>query len=319
MHQKAFGIGIAFTLAIAAYFIAPLIPYVNGVLLALALGILIANLNILPSASHAGIAFSSKKVLEWAIIFMGFGIQFSEISAAGLTPIIIIISVIGIVLIIGAKQSIKFPSNTVVNELITFGTAICGTSAVAALAPKISASKSCTGVAIAVVNLYGLIGMIVIPLLFVYWMPANQIALLLGSTLHGVGNVTGAAYSINTEIGNLALTFKLTRVALLAPALIIFSSLLKSKAGGKSTLSIPYYVIGFVLTSVIASVYSPTGDELMYAQNLGGFLMIMAMGAIGMQISITDILTQGKSALKWGAIIFGIQVAVATLLTLLFF
>lgn len=317
MRNNLLGIIFSFILAAIAWYTAPFIPYVNGVLFALIVGILLANFRVLPASSAEGIGFSSKKILEWAIIFMGFGIQFSEIASAGLNPLIVIIAVIIVSLLFGAWQSKKFPSDTVANELITFGTAICGTSAVAALAPKINATKNCVGVSIAVVNLYGLVGMIVLPLVLVYLLPEQQLALILGSTLHGVGNVTGAGYSISTEVGNLALTFKLTRVALLAPALILFGSLLHSKSTGKSAWSIPYYVIGFVVTSVIASVYSPSGDELEYAQSLGNFLMVMAMGAIGMQITFTDILAQGKSALKWGALIFVIQVVAATILAML--
>ena len=219
------GIILSVILGLLALFIAPYIPMANAIIIALLLGIVLSNIFKIPDSFNKGITFSSKYILEFGIIFLGFGIRFQDIQNLGWQVVIILILSIIIILLATLFLSKLFTCRTSTGYLIGFGTAICGSSAIAALAPKISKDKSDVGIAIAVVNLLGLLGMIAFPFLVTEQMLPDKVALLIGATLHGVSNVAGAGYAINEHIGDLAITIKLGRVALLAPAIIFFNFL----------------------------------------------------------------------------------------------
>ncbi len=316
MKQLLPGIIISVLLGVIAMAVAPYIPMVNSIVLALFIGILITNSFTLSERLDRGIHFSGKTLLEWAIIFLGFGISFSDITSVGLFRVGILAATIIAILLLTFFIT-KKDSRSKTRFLIGFGTAICGSSAIAALAPKIGAAKSETGISIAVINLMGLIGMLGIPLVFSQTMADDIAALLIGGSLHGVANVAGAGYAMNEAIGDLSLTIKLARVALLAPSLIFFNMLINNSASTKENLKLPYYIIGFIGASTIVSVFELPMALIETFRGTGKFLLSASMAAIGLNIQFNQLLKEGKSAMKFGAFIFGAQLVIIGILSLL--
>ena len=304
------GIFLSVLLGVFALLVAPYIPMLNAIILALLLGIIIANVFTLSSSFDKGIAFSSKYLLEIAIIFLGFGIRFQDIANLGWQLVVILILTITIVLFATIYLAKIFTCRTSTGYLVGFGTAICGSSAIAALAPKISENKKDAGIAIAVVNLLGLVGMIAFPLLFTEKMIAEKLALVIGGSLHGVSNVAGAGYAINEHIGDLAITIKLGRVALLAPAMIFFNFLINKNASFRSNLKLPYYIVGFILASALVTFLSFPSDLLSSFRWIGNALLTISMAAIGLNIHFNHLYKEGKVALGFGAVIFIIMIIV---------
>lgn len=315
MKSNIPGISFSFLIGIIAYLIAPFIPMVNSIVLALLMGMIYTNAASIPQKWENGIHFSSKNLLEIAIIFLGFGISFQDI--AGLGWQIIAILSLGILIVLLSTYFIvkKFNIHNSCGFLIGFGTAICGSSAIAALAPKIKAGKSETGISIAVINLYGFIGMIALPIIFSYDVIMEAAALIIGGTLHGVSNVAGAGYALGETIGNHSLTIKLGRVALLAPALIFFNFLINRNASIKENLKLPYYIVGFILTSSTITFFQLPVDLINIFKIIGKALLTISMAAIGLNIQFKHLYTQGKNALGFGALIFLIQILVTSILT----
>lgn len=314
--MKANFSGILFSgfIGILSFIIAPYIALVNSIVLALFVGILVTNIIRIPDYLNSGINFSSKNVLEYAIILLGFGVSFQDIGNVGWSTLIIIILTITTVLTITFIYSKNKENHRDCGYLIGFGTAICGSSAIAALAPKINANKEEIGISIAVINLFGLMGMVAIPLLLNPSINIEWVGLFIGGTLHGVSNVAGAGYAMGETIGDLALTIKLGRVALLAPGLIFFNFLVNKSASIKENLKLPYYIIGFIGATTIVSLFNlPT--EIIDVFRLGGkVLLTISMAAIGLSIKFTTLLNQGKVAIRFGAIIFAIQIIIVGLL-----
>ncbi|MGB1004558.1 MAG: YeiH family protein [Salibacteraceae bacterium] len=314
--MKANFSGILFSgfIGILSFIIAPYIAFINSIVLALFVGILVTNIIRIPDYLNSGINFSSKNVLEYAIILLGFGVSFQDIGNVGWSTLIIIILTITTVLTITFIYSKNKENHRDCGYLIGFGTAICGSSAIAALAPKINANKEEIGISIAVINLFGLLGMVAIPLLLNPSINIEWIGLFIGGTLHGVSNVAGAGYAMGETIGDLALTIKLGRVALLAPGLIFFNFLVNKSASIKENLKLPYYIIGFIGATTIVSLFNlPT--EIIDVFRLGGkVLLTISMAAIGLSIKFTTLLNQGKVAIRFGAIIFAIQIIIVGLL-----
>ena len=310
MQTKLAGILFSFIIGITAFMVAPLVPMANSVVLALLLGIIITNLVTLPNSFNDGVKFSSKNLLETAIIFLGFGISFQDIASIGYQIGLILVVTILLVLVATFYLSKMFSCRASTGYLVGFGTAICGSSAIAALAPKIAEDKKQAGIAIAVVNLLGLVGMVAFPLIFSEDMVFDTAALLIGGTLHGVSNVAGAGYAMDEVIGDLAITIKLGRVALLAPALIFFNFLINKHASIKDNLKLPYYIVGFILATGTVTFFNIPPNIIDIFRTIGKVLLTVSMAAIGLNIRFTELYSEGKVALGFGVVIFVIQVAI---------
>lgn len=313
------GIFLSVFLGIIAWLTAPFIPMLNSIVIALLLGIILANVLSLPKEWDNGISFSSKYFLEVAIIFLGFGISFHDIANLGWQVIVILIVAIISVLIATIYLAKLFTCRDSTGYLIGFGTAICGSSAIAALAPKIAKNKNDAGIAVAVVNLLGLIAMLAFPLILSEGMLEDKAALLIGATLQGVSNVAGAGYAMNETIGDLAITIKLGRVALLAPAMIFFNFLVNKDASFKENLKLPYYIIGFILASTIVTFFSLPEDLISSMRWIGKILLTISMAAIGLNIHFTQLYKDGRIALGFGAVIFAIMIVVVIVLNYLLY
>ncbi len=305
--------GVILTLAIAvgAMFLGDWLG-MNTILLALILGILIGNIVSLPLSWDAGIKTSSGLFLEFAIILMAFSIDYGSFLKLGWETILIVLVTMALVLITTVWLGKKMNCPSSAGLLVGFGTAICGSTAIAALAPSVSEDKSDIGIAMAVVNLYGLLGMIFIPLLTAEWLTDVQNSVLIGASLHSVGNVAGAGFAMSDTIGEIAVTVKLGRVALLTPALLIFTQFTGkgTKTSKKGRLNLPYYLVAFILISVAVSIFPIPTDILLYSKESSNFLLATAMAAIGLKLSFKTLLASGKKGLVFGAILFAVQLVV---------
>ncbi|MDA9952214.1 putative sulfate exporter family transporter [Chitinophagales bacterium] len=323
LKDNFWGIFLSAALGVAAYFLAPLVPYINGIILAFLLAVVIGNIWPLGQRFKKGITFSSATLLEFAIIFLAFSISFQSIAILGwqkflFVLIIVIISLVATLLI--AKRINREDSTS---WLVGFGTAICGSSAIAALAPIISKNKEDAGIAIAVVNLLGSIGMVLLPFtLKAIFEDAGNVGFIIGATLQSVGNVAGAGYGLSQEIGDSALTVKLARVALLTPAVVFFSFMANrsQKSTKKQFISfkLPYYLWLFILITIVNSVLVIPGEILDVLKSVGKIFLTISMAAIGLKVSFKTLWESGKMAVGFGTIIFLIQIIAAIGLILAF-
>jgi uncharacterized integral membrane protein (TIGR00698 family) len=308
--------GILFAAGIAAgsIFLSDRIGF-NDVLLALIIGIAIGNVVKLPKSFNSGIKTSSGLILELAIVLMAFSIDYKSFIELGWQTIVIIVATMTIVLIATAQLAkvLKCPGST--GWLVGFGTAICGSSAIAALAPSVTKDKSDIGISLAVVNLFGLIGMVAIPFITANLLTNVENGILIGASLHSMGNVAGAGFGMSNDIGELAVTVKLGRIAMLTPALLIFRSFLKNKRKEvEIPTKLPWYLIAFIVISIAVS-FVPLQSELKDGIKFTStFFLAIAMAAIGLRMSFKTLLGSGKKGLIFGAILFAIQLIVIVVL-----
>lgn len=317
--KKAYGILLSFGLAGAAIVLSKLIGF-NEVLLALILGIILGNVVKLPSGFESGIKFSSGRVLELAIVLMAFGINYSSFIKLGWQSIVLVVIMMAGVLLLSVQlaKKLKCPGST--GLLVGFGTAICGSSAIAALSPKITKDGGDIGIALAVVNLYGLLGMILIPLITQDFLTDMENGILLGSSLHSVGNVAGAGFTVNEAVGQIAITIKMGRVALLTPALLLFGYFLSNKKGGtKRKASLPWYLLAFIVISILVSFFKLPDSLLGSIKWTSSLFLSTAMAAIGLKMSFKSLASAGKKGLIFGGLIFAVQLAIIAILMVVLF
>jgi len=310
---KTYFNGIVFTtiIALIALVTTHYFTFLNSILLGLLLGIIIGNLFKIRPDFNPGISFVSTKGLEFSIIFLAFGINYTHMGKLGWESFLIIGIVVFVVLIATVFLAKKMNCPGSVGWLVGFGTAICGSSAIAALAPSVSKNKEDVGVAMAVVNLYGVLGMLVLPIfLTAFSFSTLESSMLLGGTLHSVGNVAGAAFGLTPEIGEQALTIKLARVALLSPGLIFFSYLTQrdSKKNWKQYFQLPWYLWGFITITILVSLLNLPKQYIEFSSVIGRVLLTFAMIAIGLKVSFKSLLQSGKRGMVFGFLMFMIQI-----------
>ena len=311
--ENSKGIVFAALIGIVSLIIGQYSPaFLNSVMWALFIGVALRNLVNIPQDWESGIAFASAKMLELSIVFLAFGINYGQIAGLGLGSFVAISITVLVVLIATFFMSKKFNCPTNTGLLVGFGTAICGSSAIAALAPSLkNGEKEDVAIAMAVVNLIGTVGMLVMPFMLLRLMWSDtQMGFLVGASLHSVGNVAGAGFALGKEAGDIAITVKLARVALLTPGLFLMNYLSNrhSGLGEKTKFQLPWYLIGFLLISLLHSFVAIPQEVSKSATFTGNVILTIAMAGIGLKVSFKKLLQAGKRGLRFGVVIFIIQV-----------
>ena len=273
------------------------------------MGIIIGNSISISFNFIQGIKWSSSHFLEFAIVFLAFGINYQVLLNLGWQSIaVVVLSMISLLFFTRVLAiKLKCPGST--GWLIGFGTGICGSAAIAALAPGVSKDKSDIGIALAVVNLLGLVGMIGFPMLIpIFELSDAQAALLIGGSLHSMGNVAGAGMAIGGEIGEMAIAIKLGRIALLTPALLFFRFLLnkgnRASSAENVKLTLPWYLWAFIAISVITTLVVLPSSLISFSKSFSNILLAAALGAIGLGVNFKSLLQNGKKGMLFGTIIF---------------
>lgn len=281
----------------------------------LILGVVVGNLFKVPSSWSVGIQLAAGKGLEIALLFLAFGINFSYIGSLGpgifISLILSVFAVLGVTYLLVKFGPLKH--NAEETYLVGFGTAICGSAAVAAAAPVVGGNKQGSiGISLAVINLLGTVGMLGIPLILSkIGAESNESAFIIGGSLHSVANVAGAGFFMDELTAKSAITIKLARVALLSPAIIAFGYFTsKNSNQGFKRLKLPWYLIGFILISLFVSIVQLPDYILSGAEQGGKWFLTAAMVAIGLKISVLQLIKTGKSAILFGLLIYLIQLLI---------
>jgi uncharacterized integral membrane protein (TIGR00698 family) len=307
MQKELKGILLSVAIGALAIPLAAVFGSSNIILAGLILGIVVGNLVKLPEAFDSGISFTGSKLLEISIVFLAFSINFNQIAAIGSMNFILLAIGILLLLFLTIYLSKKLDCPSSAGWLIGFGTAICGSSAIAALSTSIKKEKEDVGMAMAVVNLLGSVGMLALPFAFQYLNLSNeQMGFLIGGSLHSVGNVAGAGYSISKEVGDTAITIKLARVALLTPYLILFKFMLNRESIGnwREHFKLPWYLILFIIITIVSSFVSIPETVVSIAEQTGKYILTVAMAAIGLKVSFKKLISIGKKGIIFGLVLF---------------
>lgn len=271
--------GVVFALIIAcpAWFLGKQFEVIGGPVFAILFGMILAL--IVPSKTAeplvAGVKFTSKKVLQWAVILLGFGLNLAQIAKVGATSLPIIVSTIATALIVAYVLARALHIPTKIATLVGVGSSICGGSAIAATAPVIDADDEEIAQAISVIFLFNVIAALVFPTLGGMLGLTNQgFGLFAGTAVNDTSSVTAAAAAWDgmhpgSNALDTATIVKLTRTMAIIPitlVLAIYNARQAKRAAEKNR----------VLASSNASA-APSGDleaeveELEAEATEGGF------------------------------------------------
>ena len=328
MNKFILGILLCLAIAVPSWLLVMFVPaleVIGAPVIAIIVGMILSLIIKKKDAFTYGIAFTSKKILQYAVILLGFGLNLATIGKVGLTSLPIIISTIATSLIVAFAmyKLLKVPSKTA--TLIGVGSSICGGSAIAATAPVIDADDEEIAQSISVIFLFNVIAALIFPTLGGFLgMTDNGFALFAGTAVNDTSSVTAAASTWDSMHGtgsmvlDSATIVKLTRTLAIIPITLVlaFVRMRKEKSGNtgsKTKVSLkkifPMFILYFVLASVITTIATSvlTGQALEVANNIFGFLkqlskffIVMAMAAIGLNTNIVKLVKTGGKPILLG-------------------
>lgn len=332
ISKNGLGILLCAVIAAAAAFLSRLsiggfsFEIIGAPVFAILIGMAIAF--ILPATAEnekvgSGIKFTSKKILQWAVIILGFSLDLGTIAKVGQKSLPVIISTITASLAVAyiMMKIIKIDKKTAC--LIGVGSSICGGSAIAATAPVINADDEDVARAISVIFLFNVIAALIFPTLgHAIGFGSEGFAVFAGTAVNDTSSVTAAAstaegiYGVDGILSS-AVTVKLTRTLAIIPITLALALYRARKAkssdkGGEYSLKsiFPFFILFFVLASVITTAVGAmpnSGFTSFYntyfisaAKWLAKFFISMAMCAIGLNTNIVSLIKNGKKPIFLG-------------------
>lgn len=303
--------GILFSALIAAcaYFLGKKFPVIGGPVFGILFGIILNNFNR-PESFEAGIKFTSKKVLQLAVVLLGFGLNLGEIIVVGKSSLLIILSTISTALIIAFAAAKVLNIDSDIATLVGVGSSICGGSAIAATAPVINAKDEDIATSISVIFLFNIIAALIFPTLGVkLGMTHTGFGMWAGTAINDTSSVVAASGTWSTMFNddtalNYATIVKLTRTLAIIPITLVLG-IIKSKDSVEKVnplKAFPTFILFFLLASIITTLLPLPETFLSSMKFLSKFFIIMAMSAIGLNTDIKKLISQGGKAIVEGAL-----------------
>lgn len=324
------GFLIAILIAIIANFLESLFPIhiIGGSVIALFIGMII-NSFYKPAFLAAGLKFTSKKILKFAIILLGASLSIKTILTVGKMSLIVMIFTLltcfGGGYLIGKALGLNWK----LSNLISAGTGICGGSAIAAISPVIEAEDRDVAYAMSATFLFDIAMIVLFPIMG-KWLGLSDMAygLWAGTAVNDTSSVVAAGFAFSEAAGNFATMVKLTRTLSIIPVVIIFAFInirVKKKQSKLITstseqnickkvniLSLfPWFIVGFIFLAIINSFGFIPNAVSITAKELSKFLMVTSLAAIGLNTSFKDMRKSGIAPMVHGFIISLLVVIVA--------
>ena len=266
-----------------------------------------------------GISYTSKKILQAAVVLLGFGLNLATVGKVGMTSLPIIISTIATSLIVAyiVFRLFKVPSK--VATLIGVGSSICGGSAIAATAPVIKADDEEIAQSISVVFLFNVVAALIFPTLGdAIGLTDAGFGLFAGTAINDTSSVTAASSVWDTLHGTggrvleYATIVKLTRTLAIIPITLVLALIqakkkkTEDKTGNSFSLKsvFPMFILWFIVASIITTVCISLGVEASVfspLKDLSKFFIIMAMAAIGLGTNVVKLIKNGGKPILLGA------------------
>ncbi len=318
IKQLGPGLLLCLALAVPCWLLGKAFPIVGGPVFAILAGMIVTLFYRNKAGTQAGIVYTSKNILQYAVILLGFGLNLSEIAKVGATSLPIIISTISTSLIVSFAlyKLLNMPAN--ISTLIGVGSSICGGSAIAATAPVIGADDEEIAQSISVIFLFNILAALIFPTLGGALGLSNEgFGLFAGTAVNDTSSVTAAASAWDgmhpgANTLDQATIVKLTRTLAIIPitlVLAIWRTAKVKRAGGaqENGFSLkkvfPFFIIFFVLASVITTAATSAGVTASAFQpfkELSKFFIIMAMGAIGLNTDLVKLVRTGGKPIFMG-------------------
>jgi uncharacterized integral membrane protein (TIGR00698 family) len=281
--------------------------------IALVLGLIVANL-----FGHPFLEMNHKAtnyLLQFSVVGLGFGMNVHSAVSAGKEGFLFTIISIVSTLVLGTFLGKWFKTEKKTSHLISCGTAICGGSAIAAIAPVIKSNEKQTSVALGVIFILNSVALFLFPAVG-DWLDLTQkeFGLWCAIAIHDTSSVVGAASKYGPEALQIATTVKLARALWIIPVALITAFIFKNKSG---KIKIPYF-IGLFILAMIANTYLPqmasVTPHLVSISKIG---LTVTLFLIGAGLNRTVLKSVGLKPLAQGTLLWTF-IAIATLISIIY-
>jgi uncharacterized integral membrane protein (TIGR00698 family) len=282
--------------------------------IALLLGLVVANLS-----GHPFLHLNHKAtniLLQVSVVGLGFGMNVHSAVAAGKEGFLFTVGSIIVTIVLGTLLGKWLNIQKKTSHLISCGTAICGGSAIAAIAPVIQSDEKQTSVALGVIFILNSVALFVFPIVG-HWLQLSQndFGLWCAIAIHDTSSVVGAANKYGAEALQVATTVKLARALWIIPVALITAVVFKNKS---SKVKIPYFIGLFILAMVCNTYFSPIATVAPYLVSIAKTGLTVTLFLIGAGLNRSVLKSVGLLPLLQGVLLWGF-IAIGTLLVILYF
>ncbi|MBB5684834.1 YeiH family protein [Sphingobium boeckii] len=265
-----------------------------ALLLGIGVALLPGTIWVAPAAKVA-----SRTLLRWGIVLLGSTINFAIIRDIGTTGVLVTVVALYATLLMGILLGRAIgidPRNTLLGSI---GVAICGATAIMAVAAVVKRDDQKEGAVaylIGLTTLAGSIEMLLLPVLaHLMGLSPHSTGIFLGAALHDLGQAAGAGYGVSAEVGSIAVATKLLRVACLAPTVILISRIAtkqQDRSGPKLAI-VPWYLVGFVAMMIARALGILPEVLVENAMIISQACIVASLIALGTMISFNDVMKSG--------------------------
>lgn len=318
IRQNWKGLLLCLLLAVPASLLGKQFPIIGGPVFAILGGMTFAPFVKKKESFAPGVKYTSKKILQYAVVLLGFGMNLKVVMETGKQSLPIIICTITVSLVIAyvLHRVLRIPAK--ISTLVGVGSSICGGSAIAATAPVIDADEEEVAQAISVIFLFNILAALIFPALGgalgFSTTSGEAFGVFAGTAVNDTSSVTAAStwdslYNLGSQTLDKAVTVKLTRTLAIIPITLVLAFIRARKAeekeGDKVSLKqvFPFFILFFIGASVITTIATAVGvpaEVFVPLKDLSKFFIIMAMAAIGFNTDIVKLIKSGGRPILLG-------------------
>lgn len=313
------GMLLCLIIAVFAWIMGRQFPIIGGAVISIITGMIVTVFFKEKRDFEAGIKFTSKKILQWAVVLLGFGLNLGVILDTGVQSLPIIVCTIATSLVIAYIVSKAIGTPAKISTLVGVGSSICGGSAIAATAPVIEADDEEVAQAISVIFFYNVLAAIIFPVmgqaLGFSATSGEAFGIFAGTAVNDTSSVTAAAstwdgmWNLGSQTLDKAVTVKLTRTLAIIPITLVLA-LYRSKKESTNGQSVslkkifPFFILYFVGASIITTLaihFGVYAEVFSPIKTVSKFFIVWAMAAIGLNTDIVKLIKTGGKPLALGA------------------
>ena len=290
---------------------ASLLPWISAPIALLA-GIILTN--IFRSTTVKSKSSLVKRLLQVSIIGLGFGMNINNALEVGKEGLLLTIFTLTFVFLLGWGLSKVFGLDKKIAYLISSGTAICGGSAIAAVAPLIKANEKEISIAIGTVFILNAVALFAFPVIgHLLELTQHDFGIWSAIAIHDTSSVVGAASQYGEEALEIATTVKLSRALWIIPLCIVTAFAFKQQDQG---IKMPYFILLFIVAMLISTWLPQFAELFSWISYIAKRLLVLTLFLVGTQLTLDTIKTAGVKSMLFGSILW-IAVSIVSLVVIL--